>query len=86
MIPQITIPPHLEQLIARHAAEVGVDLQTYVVNTLTERASDSLIPPVMPSDFIAKLDRITHDKSPNSAKHKTASAQQLSNIKNGNLE
>ena len=38
---QITIPPQLEQVIAKRAAEVGVDVQTYVVDTLSESLSES---------------------------------------------
>ena len=56
---QITIPPQLEQVIAKRAAEVGVDVQTYVVDTLTESLSESLLASVLSSEFIAQLDRIS---------------------------
>jgi hypothetical protein len=60
---QITIPPQLEQVIAKRAAEVGVDVQTYVVDTLSaslsESLSESLLAPVLPSEFIVQLDRIS---------------------------
>ncbi|MFN5394960.1 MAG: hypothetical protein ACK5EO_13740 [Planctomycetota bacterium] len=67
---QITIPPQLEQVIAKRAAEVGVDVQTYVVDTLSaslsESLSESLLAPVLPSEFIVQLDRISelHKSAP----------------------
>ena len=63
---QITIPPQLEQVIAKRAAEVGVDVQTYVVDTLSESVSESLLAPVLPSEFIVRLDRISelHKSAP----------------------
>ena len=67
---QITIPPQLEQVIAKRAAEVGVDVQTYVVDTLSaslsESLSESLLAPVLPSEFIVRLDRISelHKSAP----------------------
>ena len=56
---QITIPPQLEQVIAKRAAELGVDVQTYVVDTLSESLSESLLASVLSSEFIAQLDRIS---------------------------
>jgi hypothetical protein len=63
---QITIPPQLEQVIAKRAAEVGVDVQTYVLDTLSESLSESLLAPVLPSEFIVQLDRISefHKSAP----------------------
>jgi len=56
---EIAIPPQLEQVIAKRAAEVGVDAQTYVVDTLSELVSESLLAPVLSSEFIAHIDRIS---------------------------
>jgi len=63
---QITLPPQLEQVIAKRAAEVGVDVQTYVVDTLSESLSESLLAPVLPPEFIVQLDRISelHKSAP----------------------
>ncbi|MCU0708207.1 MAG: hypothetical protein MUF23_07950 [Pirellula sp.] len=63
---QITIPPQLEQAIAKRAADVGVDVQTYVVDILAESISESLIPPVLTSEFVAQLNRISelHKNAP----------------------
>jgi hypothetical protein len=55
---QITIPTQLENDIARRAAESGVDVQKYVVDTLAESVAVSLLPNVSGSEFIARLDKI----------------------------
>lgn len=64
----LNLPDGLEAVIKKRAADIGVDLQTFVVDTLAESVADELLPPQPLQDFVARLDRIVelHKNAPGS--------------------
>lgn len=63
---QINLPPHLEIALLQRASEVGLDVSTFVAETLSGIEADIIQPKFSDLEFAAKLDRIVsiHSHTP----------------------
>ena len=55
---QLNLPPQLESILLKRASAAGVDLSTFVLETLSAIEPDTIQPTLSESEFAAKLDRI----------------------------
>ena len=55
---QINLPPHVEAALLQRASEVGLDISTFVTDSLFAIEADTLQPKISDFEFTAKLDRI----------------------------
>ena len=55
---QLNLPPQLESMLLKRATDAGVDLSTFVIETLSAFEPDTIQPVLSEAEFSAKLDRI----------------------------